>query len=85
MLELCVIWILFERRYRYSIVKLFAKRINSVVNNDNVAERYISEDAQVLNVNVISCLNALVSVKAVLNQFTRGVDVVQNCICVAWI
>ncbi len=85
MFELCIVWILFERRYWDSIVQLLAKRVNRVVNYYNVAERHVPEDAEVLDVDVVRSLDALVPIKAVLNKLTRWVDVVQNGIGIAWV
>lgn len=67
MLELAVVWIFLERRNRDSIVKLGTKRVDCIVNYYDIAERHVLEDPQVFNVNIVGRLNALVSVKSMLD------------------
>jgi hypothetical protein len=60
--KLSVLYIIFEWDDRDAIRKLRAEGVNSIVNQNHILHFSVPEDAEVFDVNIISSLNAVVSV-----------------------
>jgi hypothetical protein len=80
-----VLYILLEWSNRNPVIQLLTKRVDGIIDENDVRERHISEDAQIFDVDVVSRLDALVSVEAVLDQPAVGVEIIQNGVCIAWV
>ena len=76
--HLFIIFILVERQNGDAIVKLEAKRVNCIVNNDHIFQVPVLNYPQILYVNSFLSLHARVSVKSVLNEFMLRIEIVQH-------
>lgn len=65
--KLPVIFIIFEWSNWYAIRKLCSEWKHSVINNYHIFHFSISENSQVLYVNIVRCLDAMISVESMLN------------------
>ena len=66
----------------YTVVDVKGKRVNRIINNYYFGQikLFFLEDSQVFYVVATGGLNAILSVKAVLNEFLVWINVVKNCI-----
>ena len=65
-----------------TVVDVKGKRVNRIINNYYFGQikLFFLEDSQVFYVVATGGLNAILSVKAVLNEFLVWINVVKNCI-----
>lgn len=80
--ELFVCLVVLEWDDGDSIAQLQAKTVNGIIHQNHVFHRHILDHSQILNVNVIRCFDAAVSIQSILEELVIGVDVVQDNICV---
>jgi hypothetical protein len=81
--KLYILHILFTRCNRNPIIQLLTKGADCIINEYDVGEGNISEDAQIFDVNVVCRLDALVSVEPMLAQSAVGVQIVQYRVRIA--
>jgi hypothetical protein len=77
-LQLLVTLVIVEGYYRDTIVQLVPEGVHSVVDDDQVLELSVLDDAQVLDVDALLCTDAVVPVQPILNQLVLGVEQVQH-------
>ena len=76
--ELSIFQVIFKWRNWDSVGELCAEGINCIINDDHVLHVTIIKHSQILDVHVICCLDAVISVDSMLYQLLLGVYVVED-------
>lgn len=69
---------------RNAVQDLEPKRVNRVVHNHNVLGPHVSKQSQVLYVHVVVRLETAVSVQSMLDQFSVGIEQVEDSVRVSF-
>lgn len=80
--ELLVVLVLLERGNGYTVAELLPEAVDGVVDQDHVLHLNVLDYPQVLQVHAILCLDATLAVETVLDELTRGINVVQYFISI---
>ena len=67
-----------KRNYGNAVVYLVCKGVHRVVNDHHVFHPSIRNNAQILYVVPLWCLNAVLPVKPILKEFVFRIDIVEN-------
>ncbi len=73
-----VIFVAYKLDYGNTVLQLKPKRVNQVINNDNVFQRAILDDSEILDFESIDCFETVFPVKYSMNSFSFFIQVFHN-------